>query len=958
MGFRRTRVSLGDRGGVVSGFGQAEVSGKEHGIASMTTPDPDGPDGLVLRFEEGMEGHVGIDRSEPPAGSAGGRREDTPLRFDVEIRIEDLGRFLRVADHAAQLSGTVTFEPLGGRMSIRDGVFNLFTVDPGTGIRRMTYAFRFTAADGQLYFLHGHKEIHDDPGALDVVPDMTTLFTTLYRGLDEHAPVYAAGVLTFDLKKTPALLASMKVEGTNSLLRKAAAYTAFASFAYGALRDEYLHGLRLLYDTRYDNLALSGRMRRADGAEVPFFLGSGVHERGFPWGDGELFSDVLLVVGDGKGGFERFCISDRALDGLVLDISGGVYRYHGGLFAITEGYSASFSGMRSGASQLVPILANIDISFEARSHDAVAVSFPHVPKLVRKLSSAMANELRAHLPGTNPLGIFITPHTVTVQAGSLTLGDVEPAAGSPGRNFTILDRGTFGEAERSTFRNVKWPTLLYGYLCAIRPEEQAVRVQIHSRTLRDEREHWVRDRLEAFLGTIISRACSCEMRMERDELRVLPVAKAGKKEERMPLLRKLGEPVLEVNNDHFPTAVFQRRIVEVQDPSGQRCLALEDDMSLLRLEPIGTGRKATVACIRDGDKFTALNRVLGETGFDAILEDRWKGSGKAREDFSIVIKPNFMFAYDKRDRSTYTDPELVHHLVKRLRNLGYRNLNVVEAQSTYGEYFDKRSVLEMAEYLGYDRKAGYEVVDMTLDADETLYLGPRLGDHPVSRCWREADFRISFAKNKTHAYAYYTLTLKNIFGALPLANKFKEYHCGGGIYETTIEYLTAFPVAYGLVDAHLSADGPFGVFADPAPNETDTIIGGADLVAVDWIGASKMGIDPMISPYMKLAVEAFGKPEIVLVGDPNPYRPWLNVPVALTFLTNKGVDANHFFGNLMYSAASQMDETRFRHKNRALYMRLLRKMTVPLRRAFFLRTGENPSRANRLFSSLFYRMGL
>ena len=923
----------------------------------MTKPDPYSLDGLVLRFQETMGGHVGIDEPEPLAGAARGERENTPLRFDVEIRIEDLGRFLRVADHAAHLSGTVTFEPLGGRIPIQDGVFNLFTVDPGTGIRRMTYTFRFTAADGQLYFLHGHKEIHDDPGALDVVPDMSTLFTTLYRGPDERAPVYAAGVLTFDLKKAPSLLASMKVEGTSSRLRKAAAYTAFASFAYGALRDEYLQGIRLLYDTRYENFVLSGQMRRADGAEVPFFLGSGVHERGFPWGDGELFSDVLLVVGDGKGGFERYCISDRTLEGLVLDISGGVYRYHGTLFAITDGYSTSFSRMRSGAPQLVPLHASIEITFETRSYDAVAVSFPRVPKLVRKLSSSMAKELREHLPGTNPLGIFITPHTVTIHTGSLIVGDPDTAVRGPDRNFTLLDRRTFGEAERGTFRNVKWPTLLYGYLCAIRPEEHAARVQIHARTLRDEREHWVRDQLDAFLGTVISRACSREMRMERDALRVIPLTAPGKRAERIPLLLKLGEPVLEVNNDHFPTAIFQRRIVEVLDPSGRRCLALEDDMSLLRLEPVGTGRKTTVACIREEDKFVALNRVLEETGFDGILEAKRKASGKARQDFSIVIKPNFMFAYDKRDLSTYTDPGLVHHLVKRLRGLGFDNLAVVEAQSTYGEYFDKRSVREMADYLGFDGKAGYEVVDMTLDADETQDLGPHLGHHPVSRSWRNADFRISFAKNKTHAYAYYTLTLKNIFGALPLANKFKEYHCGRGIYETTIEYLAAFPVDYGLVDAYLSADGPFGIFADPAPNETGTILGGADLVAVDWIAASKMGIDPMISPYMKLAVEAFGKPEIRLVGDPNPYRPWLNVPVALTLFTNKGVDANHYFGNLMYSAAAQMDETHFRHRNRALYMRMLRRMTVPLRRAFFLRTGENPSRANRLFSSLFYKMG-
>ena len=51
-------------------------------------------------------------------------------------------------------------------------------------------------------------------------------------------------------------------------------------------------------------------------------------------------------------------------------------------------------------------------------------------------------------------------------------------------------------------------------------------------------------------------------------------------------------------------------------------------------------------------------------------------------------------------------------------------------------------------------------------------------------------------------------------------------------------------------DGYLSSDGPFGVFAHPVPNETHTIIGGPDLVAVDWVGASKMGIDPLLSPAM------------------------------------------------------------------------------------------------------------
>ena len=154
-----------------------------------------------------------------------------------------------------------------------------------------------------------------------MIPDMTTLFTALHCGEKEGAPVYGAGELRFDLKNASALVKSMEVEGTSSLAKKVAAYAAFASFAYGALRDEYLKGVELLYDTRYENLVLSGRLQAINGKDVPFFLVSGVHDRGFPWGDAELFWDVLLVIGDGQGGHQRYCISDRVLEGLSWMLS-------------------------------------------------------------------------------------------------------------------------------------------------------------------------------------------------------------------------------------------------------------------------------------------------------------------------------------------------------------------------------------------------------------------------------------------------------------------------------------------------------------------------------------------------------------------------------------------------------------------------------------------------------------
>ena len=55
------------------------------------------------------------------------------------------------------------------------------------------------------------------------------------------------------------------------------------------------------------------------------------------------------------------------------------------------------------------------------------------------------------------------------------------------------------------------------------------------------------------------------------------------------------------------------------------------------------------------------------------------------------------------------------------------------------------------------------------------------------------DFRVSFAKNKTHSYALYTLAIKNIYGALPKEFKLKAYHCDiGDIYKSTMDYIKTF----------------------------------------------------------------------------------------------------------------------------------------------------------------------
>jgi len=152
----------------------------------------------------------------------------------------------------------------------------------------------------------------------------------------------------------------------------------------------------------------------------------------------------------------------------------------------------------------------------------------------------------------------------------------------------------------------------------------------------------------------------------------------------------------------------------------------------------------------------------------------------------------------------------------------------------------------------------------------------------------------------------------------------------------------------------VSADGPFGIFADKHPNRTGTVIGSEDIIAADWVGAEKMGLDPMISGYMKQAVEAFGKPEIELVGDRAVYPDWVNVWDVLPPFLFGGVDKHYYFGNLFYSVFSYMDP-KFGYKDPNLAKRFLRTLADPIKELFFrkIREGVFDHDLNRQLYELF-----
>jgi uncharacterized protein (DUF362 family) len=353
--------------------------------------------------------------------------------------------------------------------------------------------------------------------------------------------------------------------------------------------------------------------------------------------------------------------------------------------------------------------------------------------------------------------------------------------------------------------------------------------------------------------------------------------------------------------------------------------------------------ETTVVVEKGSDKFQALRDVLEKTNFDSILNDYFEKSGKTKEEFSIVIKPNFMFSHNKKDNSTFTDPELVETLINRIVEKGFSKITIVEAPSTYGNYYANREVLTVAKYLGYRTDKNYKIVDLSKEMVPHYYnfdkLGPELmlGHHFVGATWKDADFRVSFAKNKTHCFCNYTLTLKNIYGTLPMQNKLKHYHTRREYDWATICTIADFPVHFGLIDAFYSGDGAFGVITCPHPKRTKTIIGGENLIAVDWVGATKMGLDPErpdIGRFLPLSIQAFGFPEkINWVGDRTKYDKWKKCPQFIVLFLDI-VEELYSFSNWWFAVLSAQDKYfTFIVKSRSA--KIARKILAPVKRFLF-----------------------
>ena len=320
------------------------------------------------------------------------------------------------------------------------------------------------------------------------------------------------------------------------------------------------------------------------------------------------------------------------------------------------------------------------------------------------------------------------------------------------------------------------------------------------------------------------------------------------------------------------------------------------------------------AVASDLDPKAALEEALQESEVWPSLADLT--GEREPEGMRVLVLPDL--ALFEPGGPTGTQPALVEHLVDLLAEHGYTSVAIGAGPDPFERILDNRDVLVVADLSGYryvtERDNPYDVVDLSEDLVEGPFTpSSALHGSALAEPWVEADIRISFAKNKTHAEHGFALSVYNLLGALPLRDRAYHYRSRLKPWDTCVDLLRATPVHVAIVDATVSSHGSMGDRA-ARPLRTDTVIAGTDPILVDFVAAAKMNTDPYTSPVNAKALHDIGLPQrYAMRGDLTPYEGWENVHPLQTSALRK-IDESPRLATHLLSATVRPDPELFPFK--------------------------------------------
>ncbi|WP_299203837.1 GMC family oxidoreductase N-terminal domain-containing protein [uncultured Amphritea sp.] len=238
---------------------------------------------LGLSFTESMKGRfsrvAAAEETLTTYKNAAINGSATPMEFLLTIHSHDLETMLHSEDHAAQISGTVTCPALSDKpLSVSEGNFNLFEQMPSPpDTRHMIYSMQLTSETGELFYFKGYKLIKNDPNALHIWADTSTLYVSVYKGVDASGPLAGKGILHIMPADFAVQMTTMEVTNAENVEERLKAIARFGKFFAGILYENYGG---IFYDSHCATPKTPRKKRelRAPIPEIhPFTTDDGVH---------------------------------------------------------------------------------------------------------------------------------------------------------------------------------------------------------------------------------------------------------------------------------------------------------------------------------------------------------------------------------------------------------------------------------------------------------------------------------------------------------------------------------------------------------------------------------------------------------------------------------------------------------------------------------------------------------
>jgi uncharacterized protein (DUF362 family) len=236
-----------------------------------------------------------------------------------------------------------------------------------------------------------------------------------------------------------------------------------------------------------------------------------------------------------------------------------------------------------------------------------------------------------------------------------------------------------------------------------------------------------------------------------------------------------------------------------------------------------------------GASIAVLVNALG-VAFDALENTHSFLHGSV-----VVVKPNLVRPGPSYGPAVNTDPRVVAALCATIRDAGALQVIVgddpgwgltsSEAYAAWGH----QSLIEDfgGDLVPFDVGPRFEVAVKTNRLLRTVSLPGVL---------READVIINVPKMKTHMLTTVSLGLKNLHGLIPDEHRLL-YH-RGDVEVKLVDILSACTPHLTVIDGIWALEGQAPLYGTPVTT-MNTLVAGLNPVAVDTVGASIMGFDPM-----------------------------------------------------------------------------------------------------------------